>query len=435
MDAVTGGSSNDSLGDKVRQDRRCNRLCKELNEVAGENSVLRRLAEQQQSLFEDLIRLANLVRRQPQTESSPKAPSASTKITNREATRQSSLPFAPNTASQSLSPLCENCQCLSKLIAAMSGTCACGNQCSLCSALKFCSNSPKSEGALFSPQNKNISNQPYILPSAGNYASDNRIDPTRNQAVLSFAYPGQEVKVEVMPTFCRTTVIPRSSKTELPYSEPQDRKISRGPLRTSGLNGLNMDNAIVDFLGKMSPSPKNSNASETGKGELSQEVMSVHCNFYIWVIKNYRAVEGLENGYWSEPFYLGYPGYRMRAKIEFTTHYLGIFIQLLPGEYDNMISWPFRQDMQFIIIDQTLSGRNISRVLKPFPDDADEQGIWNRPSISSVDIAPHDMDSWSDDHPAWGIPDFAIRSMLTDPSGKPTEYVSNDQMYIAMRLL
>ncbi|VDP92984.1 unnamed protein product [Echinostoma caproni] len=174
------------------------------------------------------------------------------------------------------------------------------------------------------------------------------------------------------------------------------------------------------------------------KGCSSLENVNKQGNAYIWTINSYCAIEAAECGFWSEPFYLGEPGYRFRAKIEFTTFHMGIFIQLLPGEYDDSLQWPFRCSIQFVLIDQTMSGRNLSRILKPFPEDEDERGVWDRPrpdDWSSV-MSESNRCTIVGKTDAWGLPDFAPRSLLGGP--KPhgrNDYVRNDRMYVAIRLV
>ncbi|KAA0200578.1 hypothetical protein FBUS_01790 [Fasciolopsis buskii] len=171
----------------------------------------------------------------------------------------------------------------------------------------------------------------------------------------------------------------------------------------------------------------------SSKGHASFPAVSSQCNVYIWTINGYCAVESLGCSYWSPSFYLGTPGYRFRAKIEFTSYHMGIFIQLVPGEYDELLPWPFRRHVQFMIIDQTMNGRNLSRTLKPFPEDEDERGVWDRPLKNDEGES---KETTCDKGDAWGLPDFVPRCALN--SGRHNEasdYVRNDRLYVAIRLV
>ncbi|KAF6770285.1 hypothetical protein AHF37_11049 [Paragonimus kellicotti] len=158
------------------------------------------------------------------------------------------------------------------------------------------------------------------------------------------------------------------------------------------------------------------------------ELTNHSLNLYIFVVPNFSAVESKSSGLWSDAFYLGNPGYRLRAKLEFTTYHMGIFIQLTPGEFDAQLKWPFCEHIQFVLIDQTSSGKNLARTLKPYPDDADERGVWDRPMHKTAASDHKDRESW-------GLPDFVPRSMLFTEARKSSNYVRNDQIYIAIRLI
>ncbi|TPP61245.1 TNF receptor-associated factor 4 [Fasciola gigantica] len=168
------------------------------------------------------------------------------------------------------------------------------------------------------------------------------------------------------------------------------------------------------------------------KGQASFPAVSNQCNVYIWTITSYCAVESLGCCYWSPSFYLGTPGYRFRAKLEFSSYHMGIFIQLIPGEYDALLPWPFRHIVQFMVIDQTMNGRNLSRTLKPFPEDEDERGVWDRPHNAESELKETAYDKCD----AWGLPDFVPRCALNNGGqNEPSNYVRNDRLYVAIRLI
>ena len=145
-------------------------------------------------------------------------------------------------------------------------------------------------------------------------------------------------------------------------------------------------------------------------------------NWHIWRIGNFAQLEECNGGEWCEPFYLGQPGYRMQAKLEFTTYLFGIYIKLVPGDYDDCLSWPFSSDIYFSILDQTGAGNHIVRVLRPYLNDEDEREVWQRPTRSSSNQV------------GWGLPDIGLRSLVHSRICKPSPYLRNGTLYIQITL-
>lgn len=146
-------------------------------------------------------------------------------------------------------------------------------------------------------------------------------------------------------------------------------------------------------------------------------------NWFIWRIDNYTCVEERNDGDWCNPFYLGQPGYRMQAKLEFTSYLFGVYIRLCVGDYDGCLGWPFDSDIYFSILDQTGAGNHIVRVLRPYLNDCDECGVWERPSCESQRFQT-----------GWGIPDLGLRSLVHAKMCKPSPYLRNGTMYLQITL-
>ncbi|CDS38196.1 TNF receptor associated factor 4 [Echinococcus multilocularis] len=145
-------------------------------------------------------------------------------------------------------------------------------------------------------------------------------------------------------------------------------------------------------------------------------------NWHIWRIANFAQLEECNGGEWCEPFYLGQPGYRMQAKLEFTTYLFGIYIKLVPGDYDDCLSWPFSSDIYFSILDQTGAGNHIVRVLRPYLNDEDEREVWQRPTRMSCNQV------------GWGLPDIGLRSLVHSRLCRPSPYLRNGTLYIQITL-
>lgn len=72
----------------------------------------------------------------------------------------------------------------------------------------------------------------------------------------------------------------------------------------------------------------------------------------------------------SQPFYTGRSGYKMCVRAHFMSERLSFSFEILRGDYDALLEWPFTNKVSFIIIDQTgLSP--IVRTFKPCIDKPD----------------------------------------------------------------
>ena len=89
------------------------------------------------------------------------------------------------------------------------------------------------------------------------------------------------------------------------------------------------------------------------------------CTFF-WRIKNWPDVlQDAKNHkceiIYSESFYTGYPGYKLCLKFkpnntkvgrENHAFYVGVFLQVMKGEYDDLLEWPFPLKYELFIVDQ-----------------------------------------------------------------------------------
>ncbi|XP_072017317.1 TNF receptor-associated factor 2-like [Amphiura filiformis] len=71
-----------------------------------------------------------------------------------------------------------------------------------------------------------------------------------------------------------------------------------------------------------------------------------------------EAVSGKTTSFYSSPFYTSYHGYKMCARVYLNgdgttkgTH-LSLFFVVMKGRYDNILHWPFRQKVTFMMVDQ-----------------------------------------------------------------------------------
>ncbi|PIO25231.1 hypothetical protein AB205_0124550, partial [Aquarana catesbeiana] len=99
----------------------------------------------------------------------------------------------------------------------------------------------------------------------------------------------------------------------------------------------------------------------------------------IWKIRDYKrrkqeAVMGKTLSLYSQPFYTGYFGYKMCARVYLNgdgmgknTH-LSLFFVIMRGEYDSLLPWPFKQKVSLMLMDQGPSRRHLGDAFKPDPN-------------------------------------------------------------------
>ncbi|XP_026856119.1 TNF receptor-associated factor 3 isoform X1 [Electrophorus electricus] len=96
----------------------------------------------------------------------------------------------------------------------------------------------------------------------------------------------------------------------------------------------------------------------------------------IWKIRDYKrrkqeAVAAKTLSLYSQPFYTGYFGYKMCARIYLNgdgmgkgTH-LSLFFVVMRGEYDALLPWPFKQKVTLMLMDQGPARKHLGDAFKP----------------------------------------------------------------------
>ena len=86
-----------------------------------------------------------------------------------------------------------------------------------------------------------------------------------------------------------------------------------------------------------------------------------------------EAMDGRTLSLYSQPFYSGYYGYKMCARVYLYgdglgkgTH-LSLFFVVMKGEYDALQHWPFRQRVTLSLMDQTGGRKHITDTFRPDP--------------------------------------------------------------------
>ncbi|XP_061600410.1 TNF receptor-associated factor 3 isoform X2 [Cololabis saira] len=138
----------------------------------------------------------------------------------------------------------------------------------------------------------------------------------------------------------------------------------------------------------------------------------------IWKIRDYKrrkqdAVAGKTLSLYSQPFYTGYFGYKMCARVYLNgdgmgkgTH-LSLFFVVMRGEYDALLPWPFKQKVTLMLMDQGPSRKHLGDAFKPDPNSSS----FRRPT-AEMNIAS-------------GCPLFVSQSVLETGS-----YIKDDTIFI-----
>ncbi|KAK5873224.1 hypothetical protein PBY51_018287 [Eleginops maclovinus] len=138
----------------------------------------------------------------------------------------------------------------------------------------------------------------------------------------------------------------------------------------------------------------------------------------IWKIRDYKrrkqeAVAAKTLSLYSQPFYTGYFGYKMCARVYLNgdgmgkgTH-LSLFFVVMRGEYDALLPWPFKQKVTLMLMDQGPARKHLGDAFKPDPNSSS----FRRPA-AEMNIAS-------------GCPLFVSQSVLETGS-----YIKDDTIFI-----
>lgn len=140
----------------------------------------------------------------------------------------------------------------------------------------------------------------------------------------------------------------------------------------------------------------------------------------VWKISDYldrkrQAVEGRVLSLYSQPFYTSRYGYKMCARVYLNgdgtgrnTH-LSLFFVVMQGDYDDLLSWPFRQRVTLSLLDQRQNKRPMQDSFRPDPTSASFQKPRTPMNVAS------------------GCPTFVSHATLEDPAGP---FLVNNLIYV-----
>ncbi|CAE1235462.1 TRAF4 [Acanthosepion pharaonis] len=147
---------------------------------------------------------------------------------------------------------------------------------------------------------------------------------------------------------------------------------------------------------------------------------------YIWRISDYKS-KYLESAYKGakeltcQPFYTSRHGYKVSASVFLNGYgnsdnkYLSLYFKILPGEYDNLLEWPFRLPVTFTLYDQAADQDKRRNIVERFmPDPTRKQFKKPHPDMESL---------------GFGYPKFVSLETL-----KTKNYIKDDILYIGIKV-
>lgn len=164
------------------------------------------------------------------------------------------------------------------------------------------------------------------------------------------------------------------------------------------------------------------------QGQMSQLCSALHAvtqvtdGTFMWKISNYKAkyIEAIyKNGkeIVSQPFYTSRYGYKAALSVFLNGNgagegkYLSVYIKLLPGEYDNVLDWPFLLPVSFTIFDQCSDPDMRVNITESFVPDP----TWKHFQKPSKDI----------ESLGFGYPKFVSHEIL-----KSRDYIKDDSIIV-----
>jgi len=146
---------------------------------------------------------------------------------------------------------------------------------------------------------------------------------------------------------------------------------------------------------------------------------------YVWKIHNYTVNKNQSKVLESQPFYSENYGYRLRVLAYLDGHgtgegtHLSLFYKLVPGQFDDVLQWPFVHDVQFTVLSQE---RSVAPVSYTAHVTAKSLGNYK----AKIFDRPHTPDS----NRGWGYSKYAPHADLENAA-----YVKNDVIYIKVEVI
>lgn len=149
------------------------------------------------------------------------------------------------------------------------------------------------------------------------------------------------------------------------------------------------------------------------------------CNgVYVWKIHEFarlrrEALIGKTTVLHSKGFYTSFYGYKLCIRVNLNgvekgnSSHISIFVHFMRGEYDDILTWPFRGKIVLSIMDQSELKQHITEVLESKPNLA----AFQRPQNNR-------------NHKGFGYIEFAPVSMIESSNPHSSSYIMNDTLIL-----
>ena len=195
-----------------------------------------------------------------------------------------------------------------------------------------------------------------------------------------------------MPHFFSFTQFPRSNtKAHLETHIEQHLNLALRSLETTQRQVKDQSQQIEQLMAKDKDLSQQIERLTAQVKVQDQHIKLLNSPPFVWKISNFqaayeKALSGKEN-ILTSTFYLSSNGYRLRIQIfsnayrmrwfpdDFlsSTTYFSIYICVIPGEFDPLLSWPFKEKLRVTLINQN-------------PCEDKEKDIWRVTDFGRVDL-------------------------------------------------
>ena len=150
-----------------------------------------------------------------------------------------------------------------------------------------------------------------------------------------------------------------------------------------------------------------------------------NCVPYVWKVSHFgkilqEAKQGKVTTISSDPIYHSPQGYKMKMQFypngswEAEDSHLSVYMHIMKGEYDSILSWPFQQEITFTLIDQQQEEGNREDLSWSFKPD---------PSKESFGRPVHEVNE------GWGCARFVSHEVL-----QTRRYVVDDTIFLKIEV-
>ena len=114
---------------------------------------------------------------------------------------------------------------------------------------------------------------------------------------------------------------------------------------------------------------------------------------YCWKVKELsKKLEACESNekkaFFSEPFYISQPGYRMQLKLRPVSgsipQYAGLYLVRAKGDYDDILKHPFRQSYSMSFVDQREGGQDKTHTVSKRELETKFSSYYSEPSLNGI---------------------------------------------------